>query len=71
MKNHKTRILNYLRKNGSITQLEASDELRMTRLSPRITELIKSGVNIEKMEIENPDIQGKVGNYVRYYLVDK
>lgn len=40
------RVLDYIRENGSITQLEALYELGVMRLASRISSLKKQGINI-------------------------
>ena len=44
----KQRILAYVRTNGSITSLEAIDAYGITRLAPRIFEMIEEGHVFEK-----------------------
>ena len=49
------RVLNYIRENGSITQLEALNELGVMRLASRISSLRKQGFNIvgESVTVQN------------------
>ena len=56
-------ILKYLQDGNSITQIEASDKFRITRLAARISDLRKRGYDIVSEEV------GKgFGRYVRYHL---
>lgn len=56
-------ILSYLKDGNSITQIEASDKFRITRLAARISDLKKRGYDIVSEEV------GKgFGRYVRYHL---
>jgi predicted ArsR family transcriptional regulator len=56
-------ILEYLKEGHSITQIEASDKFRITRLAARISDLKKRGYDIVSEEV------GKgFGRYVRYHL---
>lgn len=61
------RILDYLRENGSITQLEALRECGVMRLASRISDLKKSGVNISSKTESGTNKYGKY-SYARYYL---
>ena len=56
-------ILKYLQDGNSITQIEASDKFRITRLAARVSDLRKRGYDIVSEEV------GKgFGSYVRYHL---
>ena len=56
-------ILKYLQDGNSITQIEASDKFRITRLAARISDLRRRGYDIVSEEV------GKgFGSYVRYHL---
>lgn len=61
------RILDYLRENGSISQLEALRECGVMRLASRISDLKKSGVNISSKTESGTNRYGKY-SYSRYYL---
>ena len=65
------RILEYLKKNGSITQLDAYLELGVVRLPSRIFDLKQKGYNIvgEMIEVENR--WKEKCNVKRYYLKEK
>lgn len=62
------KILEYIRKNGSITTLEASDKLRITKLTTRISELRSQGVDIIGLHETYKNEQGEVSHYNRYFL---
>lgn len=49
------RVLNFIREHGSITQLEALNELGVMRLASRISSLKKQGFNIvgENVTVKN------------------
>ena len=56
-------ILEYLKEGNSITQIEASDKFRITRLAARISDLRDRGYNIVSERV------GKgFGSFVRYHL---
>lgn len=45
--NQHTRIIDYIKKNGSITTLDAFRDLGITKLTTRISEMRKKGMLIE------------------------
>lgn len=56
-------ILEYMKEGHSITQIEASDKFRITRLAARVSDLRKRGYDIVSEQV------GKgFGSYVRYHL---
>ena len=56
-------ILKYLQDGNSITQIEASDKFRITRLAARVSDLRRRGYDIVSEHV------GKgFGSYVRYHL---
>ncbi len=50
-----TRVLEYMREYGGITQLEALQELGVMRLASRVSDLKRSGYSIvgERVEVKN------------------
>ena len=61
------KILNYLfRHPEGITPFEAFLELRITKLSTRIGELIRMGYEIEKIPESRTDEDGETKRYMRY-----
>lgn len=56
-------ILKYLQEGNSITQIEASDMWKITRLAARVSDLKKRGYDIVSEKV------GKgFGSFVRYHL---
>lgn len=49
--NHRTRLIRFLKKHGSITSLQAINELGNTRLAATIFELRDRGYNIETKDM--------------------
>tara|TARA_R110001592_G_scaffold315035_2_gene590879 strand:+ start:287 stop:499 length:213 start_codon:yes stop_codon:yes gene_type:complete len=69
MKNtHKTRTLDYLKKYGSITTLQAIQDLGNTRLSATIFTLRKEGSNIVSNNIKVPTRFGTSTIVSKYIL---
>ena len=62
------RILEYIRVHGSITSLEAADELRITCLPQRVFELREAGYRIEHTKETTRHVDGKTVQYFRYFL---
>ncbi|MBO6093411.1 MAG: hypothetical protein J6P40_07305 [Oscillospiraceae bacterium] len=62
----KQRILKYLEDHGSITTLEAFRYLGITKLSNRISELIRDGEKIEKDTESCRNRYGETTYYTRY-----
>ena len=55
--------MKYLQDGNSITQIEASDKFRITRLAARVSDLRRRGYDIVSEQV------GKgFGSYVRYHL---
>ena len=62
-----SRILNYLFDHPEgITPFEAFIELRITKLSTRIGELIRMGYEIEKIPESKKNADGEKVHYMRY-----
>lgn len=61
------RVLNWMRKTGSITQKEATDNLGVSRLAAAICELKKQGVPIKSEYITVPNRWGEPCRVKRYY----
>ena len=61
LRNQRIDVLNYLKKNGSITQLEAYNKFPapITRLSSVIYDLRKEGYDITSEDIEGSNCYGK------------
>lgn len=69
MKGHKKRLIEYLEKNGSITTMEAIQELGNTRLSEYIRQLREDGYNIQNKHIQGENRFGEKTRFDRYILV--
>lgn len=67
---HETRLLNYLQKHKSITQLEATVHLGNTRLSATVFNLRKKGHNIITENTEGKNRFGQKTNFGTYRLED-
>lgn len=61
------KILKYLKLFGSITPIQAFEELRITKLSTRIGEMKRAGININT-EIVRTTVNGERVTYARYSL---
>ena len=59
-------ILAYIEEHGSITTMEAFVDLGITKLSTRISELIRRGVKISKKTVTVPNRRGKLCRVTRY-----
>lgn len=59
-------ILEYLMTGKGITQIEASDKFRITRLAARVSDLRKRGHNIVSVQVGTG-----FGSFVRYILPSK
>ena len=62
------RILEYMKKNGSITHLEAQQELGVMRLGARIFDLKAAGVSIKTETAKEENRFGEVTHFARYRL---
>ena len=68
--NQAQKILEYMRKHGSITQKEAVGKFNCYRLSARIFELKEQGHNIISDRVPFKSEDGEADNFVRYTLVE-
>ena len=64
------RILDYIAENGSITQLEALQELGVMRLASRISDLKRKGYNIISKTETVKNRYGKSVSYAKYSFVE-
>lgn len=60
-------VLEYIRKHGSITQMEATAELGVTRLAAVVCSLKKKGLAIRSEEIKVPSRYG-TARIARYFI---
>lgn len=65
-----TRVLEYMRENGSITQREADRELGVMRLASRISDLRRSGVEITKRMIKAKNRFDEPVSFAEYRLTE-
>ena len=64
------RIVKYLKDFGSITPYEAFSELGITKLSTRIGELEKRGVEFEREYVGGKNRYGEPVHYMKYRLAN-
>ena len=62
------RIIGYIMRNGSITQLDAMRDLGIMRLGARVFDLKERGYNIETVMVWGTNRFGEPTRYARYYL---
>lgn len=62
------RVLDYIEKNGSITQIQALQDIGVMRLASRISDLRKHGENIQSKMIK---VQNRYGEscHVKSYFI--
>lgn len=66
---HRVLILNHIKKYGSITQLEATENYGCTRLGARIWDLRhKYGLDIETVNVHGRNKYGRKVTYAKYIL---
>ena len=61
------RILEYMEKHGSITPMEAFNELGITRLAARVNELQRKGIFLERRMESSKNRFGENVRYMRYW----
>lgn len=62
------KIIEYIRKHGSITPIEAFYELGITKLATRISELKREGERIVTETVYDVNRDGKPNHYCKYSL---
>ena len=62
------RILEYMGKNGSITQIEAMQNLGCARLASRINDLRHMGHDIVTTKVRSENRYGEIVYYARYTI---
>ena len=70
MANDRDLILMHLKKYGSITQDEASEEYGIKRLSARICELRDMGYHIKTDMISCKNRRGSISSFAKYSLAE-
>lgn len=66
----KQRILAYMRDHGSITPMDAFQELGITKLATRISEMRDTGQRISRSMETARNRYGEVVRYMRYRLAE-
>lgn len=66
---HCDRVLDYMRRKGSISQKEAADAFGCERLSGRIYDLKRMGYRIVTTFDTKPNRFGDMTRFARYYLI--
>ena len=61
------RVLEYMKKHGSISQIEATNVLRITRLASRIHDITRMGITVNKRTEYGTNEYGKY-HFTRYSL---
>lgn len=64
------RIMDYINEFGSITTLEAFNDLGCTRLASRIHDLKKQGYKFRKKNETGKNRYGETTHYIRYSLAE-
>ena len=62
------RVLDYIERCGSITQMDATKDLGVMRLAARIADLKEKGVKIETVMVDGVNRFGEPTKLARYYL---
>ena len=65
MNQHKA-IMDYLEAHGSITPMQAFSELGITKLSTRVSEMIRRGYRVRKIPTAGKNRYGENVRYMRY-----
>lgn len=68
--NQAQKILDYMRKHGSITGVQAYENFRCMRLPARIFELKEQGHNIITENVSFKSADGETDRYAKYTLVE-
>ena len=64
--NQGERVIEYIKRFGSITPMEAFMDLGITKLATRISELRKEGIEFKKEYIKSRNRFGEIVHYMRY-----
>lgn len=64
------RIVQYINQHGSITPIDAQNDLGCMRLASRITDLKQRGVNIISEWEEGKNRHGEKTRYKRYFILN-
>lgn len=66
--NQTDRVLDYIKAHGSITQMDATNELGISRLASRVHDLRAAGFPVTKQMEKGRNRLGDVCRYARYSL---
>ena len=61
-------IMNYLRKYECATSMDAFEDMKITKLATRISEIKRKGLDIASEDIHSVNMYGKPITYSRYRL---
>ena len=64
------RILQYIHDFGSISPMEAFQDLGVTKLATRVSEMRREGIEFEKKYVKAKNRYGETVYYMRYSLRD-
>lgn len=64
-------VMLYMEQFGSITTLEAFNELGVTRLASRIHDLTSAGINISREIVKGKNRYGEPVHYMRYSIQEE
>lgn len=67
-KSQTKRVLEYMQEHNGITSYQAFRDLKITRLSARIYDLRRDGVNIDQERITKKNKDGELVGYDRYFV---
>lgn len=68
--NQSERIIQYINEFGSITPMEAFQDLGITKLATRVSEMSKNGMEFEKHLVTGKNRFGERVTYMRYSMRD-
>lgn len=66
--NQEQKVINYVKRFGSITTLDAFRDLAITRLSARIFNIKKLGYKVSSVRETSKNRLGEEVNYSRYFI---
>ena len=69
--NQRQLILNYIREFGSITPMQAFADLGITKLSTRISEMKRDGINIKVDSVQQKNRYGKTITFSKYSMMEE
>lgn len=70
MNNQHMQIMGYLERHGSITPMEAFENLHITKLSTRIGEMVREGAPIARAMQNVKKADGSSVRYMKYFLAE-